>query len=241
MSAINQLAQVTQKIAEVTAMISQLQALIPALALAAGAEASGTETPAPKVKKAKKVKVPAAAAASPAEVVAKPKKPASDGTMAWHAFVKNVQETQPTRFAELKKHSDVLHEAKSIREEDEAGYKSFVSSWKAAHLAASETPLETVVEEVVTAPAAATTPAPAAAAEVVEVAAAEPKEKEKRKVAVGTMAWHAFVTHCKATMPELAALSKSSEKLQAIKARKQNDKTGYDSFVAEWKAAQPVA
>ena len=85
-------------------MISQLQALIPALALAAGAEASGTETPAPKVKKAKKVKVPAAAAASPAEVVAKPKKPASDGTMAWHAFVKNVQETQPTRFAELKKH-----------------------------------------------------------------------------------------------------------------------------------------
>ena len=233
MSAINQLAQVTQKIAEVTAMISQLQALIPALALAAGAEASGTETPAPKVKKAKKVKVPAAAAASPAEVVAKPKKPASDGTMAWHAFVKNVQETQPTRFAELKKHSDVLHEAKSIREEDEAGYKSFVSSWKAAHLAASETPLETVVEEVVI--------ARAAAAEVVEVAAAEPKEKEKRKVAVGTMAWHAFVTHCKATMPELASLSKSSEKLQAIKARKQNDKTGYDSFVAEWKAAQPVA
>jgi deoxyribodipyrimidine photolyase len=240
MSAINQLAQVTQKIAEATAMISQLQALIPALALAAGAEASGTETPAPKVKKAKKVKAPAAAAASPAEVVAKPKKPASDGTMAWHAFVKNVQETQPTRFAELKKHSDVLHEAKSIREEDEAGYKSFVSSWKAAHLAASETPLETIVEEVVTAPAA-TSPAPAAAAEVVEVSVAEPKEKEKRKVAVGTMAWHAFVTHCKATMPELATLSKSSEKLQAIKARKQNDKTGYDSFVAEWKAAQPVA
>ena len=240
MSAINQLAQVTQKIAEATAMISQLQALIPALALAAGAEASVTETPAPKVKKAKKVKAPAAAA-SPAEA-AKPKKPASDGTMAWHAFVKNVQETQPTRFAELKKHSDVLHEAKSIREEDEAGYKSFVSSWKAAHLAASETPLETVVEEVVIAPAAAaTSPAPAAAAEVVEVAVAEPKEKEKRKVAVGTMAWHAFVTHCKATMPELATLSKSSEKLQAIKARKQNDKTGYDSFVAEWKAAQPVA
>lgn len=231
MSAINQLTQVVEKIAQATALIAQLQALLPALTAAAtaapaGAEA-GAETPAPKVKKAKKVKAPAA---SPAEVVstvaAKPKKPASDGTMAWHAFVKNVQETQPTRFAELKKHSEVLHEAKSIREEDEAGYKSFVSSWKAAHLT-NETPLETVVEEVVTAPAPA--------------AAAEPKEKEKRKVAAGTMAWHAFVTHCKATMPELATLSKSSEKLQAIKARKQNDKTGYDSFVAEWKAAQPVA
>jgi hypothetical protein len=232
MSAMNQLTQVTQKIAEATAMIAQLQALIPALALAAGAEASATETPAPKVKKAKKVKAAAAAAAaSPAEVVetvaAKPKKPASDGTMAWHAFVKNVQETQPTRFTELKKHSEVLHEAKSIREEDEAGYKSFVSAWKAAHLS-SEAPLETLEEVVVIAPAAA-------------AAETEPKEKEKRKVAPGTMAWHAFVTHCKATMPELAALSKSSEKLQAIKARKQNDKTGYDSFVAEWKAAQPVA
>jgi hypothetical protein len=76
-------------------------------------------------------------------------------------------------------------------------------------------------------------------APAVAPAVAEPKEK--RKVAVGTMAWHAFVTHCKATMPELAALSKSSEKLQAIKARKQNDKTGYESFVSEWKAAQPVA
>ena len=240
MSAINQLTQVVEKIAQATALIAQLQALLPALTAAATAAPAGAETPAPKVKKAKKVKAPAAASAtaSPAEVAAKPKKPASDGTMAWHAFVKNVQETQPTRFAELKKHSDVLHEAKSIREEDEAGYKSFVSSWKAAHLAASETPLETVVEEVVIAPAA-NSPAAAAPAPAAEVA--EPKEKEKRKVAVGTMAWHAFVTHCKATMPELATLSKSSEKLQAIKARKQNDKTGYDSFVAEWKAAQPVA
>ena len=225
----NQLTQVTQKIAEATAMIAQLQALIPALALAAGAEASATETPAPKVRKAKKAKAaaaPAAAAASPAEA-AKPKKPASDGTMAWHAFVKNVQETQPTRFTELKKHSEVLHEAKSIREEDEAGYKSFVSAWKAAHLSSS-TPIETLEEVVVIAPAAA-------------AAETEPKEKEKRKVAPGTMAWHAFVTHCKATMPELAALSKSSEKLQAIKARKEADKTGYESFVSEWKAAQPVA
>jgi hypothetical protein len=233
MSAINQLTQVTQKIAEATAMIAQLQALIPALALAAGAE---TAAPAPKVKKVKKAKAaaaeapapaaveaaPAAVEAAPAAVEAKPKKPASEGTMAWHAFVKHVQEVQPSRFADLKKHSERLHEAKAIHEEDEEGYKSFVAAWKATRLAL-ESP-EAPAEEIIVV-------AGAVAADV----------KEKRKVAAGTMAWHAYVTHCKATMPELAALSKSSEKLQAIKARKQNDKTGYDSFVAEWKAAQPVA
>jgi len=217
MSAVIQLTQVVEKIAEATALIAQLQALIPALTAAA----------APKVKKAKKAKVVAAveAVAAVAAVAAKPKKPASDGTMAWHAFVKHIQATQPTRFTELKKHSEVLHEAKAIREEDEDAYKTFVSTWKAAHLTvpAAAAPLEEII-------VIADTPAAVASA------VAEPKEK--RKVAVGTMAWHAFVTHCKATMPELAALSKSSEKLQAIKARKQNDKTGYDSFVAEWKAAQ---
>jgi len=217
MSAVIQLTQVVEKIAEATALIAQLQALIPALTAAA----------APKVKKAKKAKVVEAVEAK--VVAAKPKKPASDGTMAWHAFVKHIQATQPTRFTELKKHSEVLHEAKAIREEDEDAYKTFVSTWKAAHLTvpAAAAPLEEII-------VIADTPAAVASA----VAEPKEKEKEKRKVAVGTMAWHAFVTHCKATMPELAALSKSSEKLQAIKARKQNDKTGYDSFVAEWKAAQ---
>jgi hypothetical protein len=243
MSAINQLAQVVDKIAEATALIAQLQALLPALTAAvsteaagaeapvpnvAGAEApvpnvAGAETPVPKVKKAKKTKV------APAEDVAsKPKKPASDGTMAWHAFVKHVQEEQPTRFAELKKHSDVLHEAKSIREEDEAGYKAFISSWKASHLSEAAVEEPPALEEIVMAPASA-------------VASAVADVKEKRKVAAGTMAWHAFVTHCKTTMPELAALSKSSEKLVAIKERKNSDKAGYESFVNEWKAAQPVA
>jgi hypothetical protein len=167
--------------------------------------------------------------AAPVET-AKPKKPASEGTMAWHAFVKHVQEVQPSRFADLKKHSERLQEAKAIHEEDEEGYKTFVAAWKAAHLAAPGPSV--VAEEVVVVAPVAPAVAPAVA---------EPMEKEKRKVAVGTMAWHAFVTHCKATMPELAALSKSSEKLQAIKARKQNDKAGYESFVSEWKAAQPVA
>ena len=227
MSAINQLAQVTQKIAEATAMISQLQALIPALALAAGAEASVTETPAPKVKKAKKAPVDAAAVDA-APVVKKAKKPASNGTMAWHAFVAHVQQTQPTRFTDFKKHSEVLHEASSIRDEDEDGYKTFVATWKAAHLA-PESPAPAPLEEIVI------------IADVASSTVEPVVQKEKRKAAAGTMAWHAFVAHCKTTMPEIANISTPAEKVRAIKMHKENDKAGYETFVNEWKAAHPIA
>ena len=128
------------------------------------------------------------------------------------------------RFTDLKKHSEVLHEVKSIREEDEEGYKTFIASWKAARLA-HEIPAVPMAEEVVV---------------VAAPVMAENKEKEKRKVAAGTMAWHAFVTHCKTVMPELASISTSAEKMKAIKAKKESDKAGYESFVNEWKAAHPI-
>lgn len=220
MSAINQIAQLTQMIAEATAMVQKMKETI-------AASSSEAEAPAPAVK-AKKAKKTASLVVDD-EVVKKAKKPASNGTMAWHAFVAHAQETQPMRFADFKKHSEVLHEASAIREEDEQGYKAFISSWKAAHLA-SESPVASPLEEVVViADAAPSTVEPVAQ-----------KEKEKRKVAVGTMAWHAFVAHCKATMPEIASISIPAEKVHAIKMHKDNDKAGYEAFVNEWKAAHPI-
>ena len=232
MSAISQLTKVTEMIAEATAMIQKMQECLPSLVAAAAAE---TTAPQPKLKKAKKVKAsppvePVSAPVAEAVSQEKQKKPASDGTMAWHAFVKHVQETQPSRFVDFKKHSEMLHEAKSIRQEDEDGYKSFVSSWKAARLS-EPAPVSTVEEIVVSVVPAMAAPMAAPIKEEV---------KEKRKPAVGTMAWHAFVSHCKATMPELASIS-NAEKLQNIKARKESDKAGYETFVNIWKAAQPVA
>jgi hypothetical protein len=183
MSAMEQLTAMMEKISMATAEITKMQAQLPALIAAITAVKAEVEMP-------------------------KPKKPASDGTMAWHAFVSHVQEVQPSRFAELKKHSDVLREAKAIREEDEAAYKAYIATWKAERLA----------------------PEPAIQAEEVLVI------KDKKKVAVGTMAWHAFVAHCKITMPELEGVS-NAEKLKLIKRRKESDADGYESFVVEWKAA----
>ena len=197
-----QLAAMMEKISAATAEITKMQAQLPALIAAVQAAQVKAAPPATSVKTEVKTEVKDA----------KPKKPASDGTMAWHAFVAHVQVQQPSRFAEMKKHSEVLHEAASIREEDEAAYKTFVAAWKTERLAV---------------------PAVAAEAEADEVVVV----KEKKKVAVGTMAWHAFVAHCKTTMGELEGVS-NAEKLQLIKARKENDKAGYESFVAEWKAAQ---
>jgi hypothetical protein len=257
MSANNQLTNLMQMMAEATGVIQKMQQCLPALIAAAAAETvaampAPAPSPAPKVKKAKKAAVvapvevvvaPVEAVVAPVEVVVAPveavaavkvKKPASEGTMAWHAFVKHVKETQPSRFASFKKNSESLHEAKSIREEDEEGYKAFVSSWKAARMAETPAPAP-VAEEVVVVAAPVAAPV-AANAEVKE----KEKEKEKRKAAVGTMAWHAFVTHCKATMPELADITLHTEKIKAISQRKDSDKAGYDSFVNEWKMAHPI-
>jgi hypothetical protein len=202
-----QLTALMEKISAAAADITKMQAQLPALIAAVSAEASAPAGG--KVKLAFTKIAKAEVAQDKAE--GKPKKPASDGTMAWHAFVSHVQEQQPSRFAEMKKHSEILHEAKAIREEDEAAYKAFIASWKAERLASA--------------------PEGGAAAEEVVVI------KEKKKVAVGTMAWHAFVAHCKTIMPELEGMA-NAEKLQLIKARKESDAAGYESFVAEWKAVQ---
>lgn len=240
MSANNQLTHLMEIMAEATGCLQKMQQCLPALIAAAAAETAAA-MPAPKVKKAKKtavvapveavVEAPVAAPVeavveAPVATVVKVKKPASDGTMAWHAFVKHVHETQPMRFADFKKHSQVLHEAKSIREGDKDGYDAFVNQWKAARLA-PEIPAAPMMEEVVV--VAAPTPVPAMA-----------ENKEKRKAAVGTMAWHAFVMYCKTVMPELASIPTSAEKMKAIKVKKDSDKAGYDSFVNEWKAAHPI-
>lgn len=206
MSAISQLAKVTEMIAEATAMIQKMQECLPALIAAAGAETAVSHVEAPVVADKKE------------------KKPASDGTMAWHAFVKHVQETQPSRFADFKKHSEVLHEAKSIREEDDEGYKSFVSSWKAARLTEPSAPVSTVEEVVVIAQAPVKT-----------------EVKEKRKAAPGTLAWAAFVKHCKTTMPEaFSAATKESEKLQIAKGIRAQDMSSYEAFTSQWKAANAI-
>lgn len=188
MSAINEITILMEKISVAMAEITSMQARLPALIEAAKEEELQTKSAKPER--------------------TKPKKPVSDGTMAWQAFVSHVQEQQPSRFADMKKRNSISAEAKVIRQEDEHAYNTFISSWRSEHLSSVES-----VDEI------------------------KEKEKEKKKAAIGTMAWHAFVKHCKMTMPNLESLSKR-EKMPAIKAHKENDKAGYESFVAEWKAAQ---
>ena len=232
MSAINQIKQLTEMIAEATVMIQKMKESMAASAAQAEPAPAPAPAAAPKVKKAKKAPVDAAAvdaaAVGATPVVKKAKKPASNGTMAWHAFVAHVRQTQPTRFTDFKKHSEVLHEASSIRDEDEDGYKTFVATWKAAHLA-PESPAPAPLEEIVI------------IADVASSTVEPVVQKEKRKAAAGTMAWHAFVAHCKTTMPEIANISTPAEKVRAIKMHKENDKAGYETFVNEWKAAHPIA
>lgn len=225
MNAINELTvrQMLEKIAQATAIIAEMQALLPALKDVAPAEPVASAEPVPKAKKAKKAKKASPRTedvvdvAAPAEVVAtteaKPKKPASGGTMAWHAFVAHVQEIQPSRFAELKKHSEVLHEAKAIRQEDEAGYKDFIDSWKANAIKTPESSPPSQTEDIVQVPL----------------------QKEKKKVAVGTMIWHSWIKHCKDTMPHIAGITSNAQRIQAIKALKDTDVTAYKTFSDEFK------
>jgi hypothetical protein len=166
--------------------------------------------------------MPAIIAAANAEktplVAPKTKKPASKGTMAWQAFVSHAQLTQPERFVGLNARKDVLCEAKVIRNENEEVYTSFIAEWKVTQTSLS-LDTESIPEE------------------SVEM----PSPKEKKKVAAGTMAWHAFVQHCNDTMPEmLSEASSYKERIQLIKVQKQNDPDGYDMFVSEWKETQPV-
>jgi hypothetical protein len=63
------------------------------------------------------------------------------------------------------------------------------------------------------------------------------KPKEKRKVAAGTLAWLAYVQHMIETRPEaFAADMGRAQKMTVIKGIRAADPSGYQSFVAEWKA-----
>ena len=61
--------------------------------------------------------------------------------------------------------------------------------------------------------------------------------KPKRKAAVGTLAWTAYVKHIKATQPDnFAGITKESDKLTVVASIRAEDAAGYDAFVAEFKA-----
>jgi hypothetical protein len=62
------------------------------------------------------------------------------------------------------------------------------------------------------------------------------EKKPKRKAALGTLAWTAYVKHCKTTMPEsFEGLSKESEKLVIVKGIRAEDPEGYTAFTEAWK------
>ena len=65
---------------------------------------------------------------------------------------------------------------------------------------------------------------------------ADGEPKPKRKAALGTLAWMAYVKHIKDTQPEaLEGHTKEAEKLAIIKGIRAEDPEGYNTFVAEWK------
>jgi len=65
---------------------------------------------------------------------------------------------------------------------------------------------------------------------------AKDADKPKRKAALGTLAWMAYVKHIKETQPEmLEGHTKESEKLAIIKGIRAEDAAGYNAFVASWK------
>jgi hypothetical protein len=65
---------------------------------------------------------------------------------------------------------------------------------------------------------------------------ADGQPKPKRKAAIGTLAWMAYVKHIKETRPgDMEGLSKESEKLTLIKGIRAEEPDAYKAFVAEWK------
>ena len=91
------------------------------------------------------------------------------------------------------------------------------------------------------APVAAAPVAPAVAPVAVPVAPEQPEllipPTPKKKAAVGTMAWIAFVKHVKQTMPQRFEGAKlAKESLAIAQAIKTEDKEAYDAFVANYKA-----
>ena len=65
---------------------------------------------------------------------------------------------------------------------------------------------------------------------------ADKTDKPKRKAALGTLAWTAFVKHIKTTRPEdFEGITKESEKLVIVKGIKAEDTDAYDAFIANYK------
>ena len=61
--------------------------------------------------------------------------------------------------------------------------------------------------------------------------------KPKRKAAPGTLAWMAFVKHCKATMAErFTETTKETERLSICKAIRAEDSASYETFINDFKA-----
>ena len=62
------------------------------------------------------------------------------------------------------------------------------------------------------------------------------EDKPKRKAALGTLAWGAYVKHIKMTQPDaFEGITKESEKLVIIKGIRAEDSDGYTSFTEAWK------
>ena len=92
-----------------------------------------------------------------------------------------------------------------------------------------------------TAPVPAAVPAPVTAPVPAPVAPEQPvllmPPAPKKKAAVGTNAWIAFVKHVKQTMPQRFEGAKlAKESLAIAQAIKLEDKEGYDAFVTKYKA-----
>ena len=64
-------------------------------------------------------------------------------------------------------------------------------------------------------------------------------DKPKRKAALGTLAWTAYVKHIKTTQPDaFEGITKESEKLVIVKGIRADDPDGYQTFTDEWKASR---
>jgi hypothetical protein len=181
-------------------------------------------------KEAKEV-APAPKEPEPEPKVPKPAKKASGGTMAWMAFVKQCQETQPSRFADSKDRGHVLSVAKEIRHEDEDAYKSFVAGWRSDEEteAEDEAPLASQPK-----PKKVKAAAPKEAAAEAEGAEA----KAKRPANPGILAFTAYSRHLMEAQPALFADAKShGDKLKIVSQSSKDNKEAYETFVAQWKTA----
>jgi len=71
-----------------------------------------------------------------------------------------------------------------------------------------------------------------------EKAAMKKADKPPRKVAEGTMAWHAYVKHCRETQSE--RFPKGCKIASVATSIRDENKGAYDAFISKWKADQHV-